>query len=107
MSVVTNVILTAFLNEEAALAWISGQLDKGSALVRLASDNSPMAGTKTLEATVCVGAYNYLSLARLLELVDAAPWDQPEHVRVFVCEQDDMSFCCVYPPSLAISKDEE
>ena len=106
MSQVTNIILTAGLSEEDAIGWINAKMNEpdthshGDGFTPLHKGNCPLAGNKTLEQTVCVGAFNYLSLDRFVGIVKQAPWYVPEDVRLFVCGQEDEVFYQVMPGAL-------
>lgn len=45
-------------------------------------------GTKSLEAIVLVGAFNYLTTDEMIKHIRSLPWRKPDNVRIFVQEQD-------------------
>lgn len=98
MSRVTNVILTAACAEdiddndhanamESVNQWLA---EKNYGEFARVDGNA--GGTKAMEAFVFLGAFNYLDLVAFLAVVGAAPWQQPENVRVFVKQQEDERF---------------
>lgn len=46
-------------------------------------------GAKCLERPTFIGAFNYLDLDGLIAHLKTMPWRYPEHVQLFVCEQED------------------
>ena len=94
MSLVTNVILTADTSESEAVEWVNTHFirEDEKPFVLLNSDNAPLAGRKSLERTVCLGAFNFLDLGRLVEAIKSAPWTRPETVQLFVSQQHEEKF---------------
>lgn len=95
MSLVTNVILTTFLNDEDAVATVNESLKaqptmSGHDVLHPVHDHG--SNRKAMEADVYIGAFNYLDLDGLLQAVRSAPWEWPDYVRVFVQQQDDDGF---------------
>lgn len=49
-------------------------------------------GDKGFEATVYVGAFNYLEVSEFIEFVLTRPWHSPEEVQLFVKRQEESKF---------------
>jgi hypothetical protein len=49
-------------------------------------------GSKSLEQYVMVGAFNHLHLDNLKSHLAELDWEEPENVRLIVCEQDEDGF---------------
>lgn len=81
MSVVTDVILTTFLDEDAAFKRLCTALPD-----RIPPVPVHQHGTtgKAMQADVYLAAYNYLNLDELIVAVEQAGWHTPEEVRLFV-----------------------
>ena len=106
MSHVTNVIITLECltedQEDEVLDHVNrwaekdDTVSKGSAFTKIPGDC--IGGTKAFEATVFMGAFNYLDLDALLaHLVNHVPWrkvhiDPGRDVSVFVKGEDDCTF---------------
>ncbi len=97
MSWVTNVIIAAGLlnaNDEndrvPPIESINGELRKlGHGTF---SRVKATASRKSLETTIHVGAFNYLSREEVLSIVRAAPWEFADSVQVFIQEQEEDLF---------------
>jgi hypothetical protein len=103
MSRVTDVILTCGCSEEVgpedgnptyrvpAVEPINEWLLKNNygKLVRV--DEYVTSG-KAMQATVFIGAFNYLDLKEFIKVVDAAPWDVKENTALFVKEEEQDTF---------------
>ena len=91
MSRVTNLIITASTGEEEAISYLRqefpGPPEGGggdfSNLAIVPEVQPFIAGTKTPEASILLGAFNKFDEKRFLESVRQAPWIYPESVRVF------------------------
>jgi hypothetical protein len=81
MSVVTDVILTTFLDEDAAFARLCAALP--DRLPPVAVHQHATTG-KAMQADVYLAAYNYLVLDELVAAVEQAGWKVPEEVRLFI-----------------------
>jgi hypothetical protein len=108
MSVVTNVILCAGAAEDGykplpetdGIKFVNDWLRdlrpdvSHNALVNIeAPDNGNWyGGTKRLECSIWVGAFNYLPVEEFVERVKAAPWRDKESVQLFIKEDDDQLF---------------
>lgn len=104
MSKVTNVILIFSIMEDQpddskvhpVLAELNKSLDGAKHYVRFEPFDFPhdnaSTGTKAMETNICLGGFNYLDLPHLITCVKAAPWKEPEHVQLFVMEDDDDVF---------------
>src|ERR1700754_2931110 len=49
-------------------------------------------GTKHPELDLYGAAYNYLDLASFMDVLLSTPWQEPEYVQLFVCEQETFKF---------------
>jgi hypothetical protein len=83
MSVVTNVILTCDLQEDAAVAKMNSWLS-AAGHGRLVDVSGVAGGEKSMEAGVWVAAFNYLQIGGFIEAVRECPWEHPENVRLFM-----------------------
>lgn len=102
MSYVHNVILVSGCGEyveqdngpdrypavEFIDAWLA-ENHRGGTLAYVGDRSN---GGKALECEVWVGGFNYLDVQGLIEVVRAAPWDNPDCVQLFVKEQEDDLF---------------
>lgn len=97
MNVITNVILTASVDEDEAVKELSELISKyhwsGRQFVN-ANDHIDVvvAGNKAMECTVLLGAFNYLQINELLTAIKAAKWKFPEIVQLFFQTQDADTF---------------
>lgn len=60
--------------------------------VRLARVDQHAVGPKAMESEVWIAAFNHFGLSQIRELLNAAPWIDPENVRYLVMEQEDDAF---------------
>lgn len=98
MSVVTNVILTYPLWDDQRVEEVNRFFKEGTGFLRL--EDESYGGTKRLECTVLVGAFNYLDLAGLIEHIRSLSWragpngrfDRSGQVQMFVNGQEDQVF---------------
>lgn len=114
MSKVTNAILhMGCLNDEAGedtalleavnLAFgPDGPLSTQMGFVLI--DSEDVGGSKNLECTLAIGAFNYLDLDKLIAHLRTVPWpsDQRDLVQLIVKEQDDDAFGIIW-----VNADEE
>lgn len=86
MSVVTNVILITFIDEDISplLAWLKAE-ERG--LLHEISDHA--GGNKALERDLWVGAFNYLDDQEFLRQVFLCKFEWPELVGVIIAYQHD------------------
>ena len=102
MSDVTNVILTYPLWDEERVAAINEFFEDSRGFLRL--EDPHYGGTKRLECTILVGAFNYLDLPGLVAHVRSLSWragpegryNRADQVQMFVQKQDDSSFRSLY-----------
>lgn len=103
MSVVTNVILTFAVIEDADERMAEVNAFEGFAgglgfnrRIQSRGDVDPInlyiGGGRNTEARIYIGAFNYLIVDEFIEHVRAANWKHPEHVRLYINEQDDEAF---------------
>lgn len=99
MSYVTNVLLSFSIleDEDARMAevngWLSQNDSRGQQLGDISGAEDPKyGGSKFMEVPLWGAAFNYVDLDGLRGAVRAAKWKEPEHVRLFVCDQDDDTF---------------
>ena len=100
MSVVTDVILTCALGEEAdgpdyfscpAVEKINEWLVKERyGMLRRVDDEA--GGNKVMQAVVYLGAFNYLDVDCFIKQLKEAPWELPESVRVFIKREQEEFF---------------
>ena len=99
MSIVTNIILHFSIIEEN-----SNTIDIINALLRknnhgeLGDGELSNKGGKHLESPIYIGAFNYLDVSALLDLISAIKWTEPENVQLFIQGQSDSKFM-VFEPS--------
>jgi hypothetical protein len=55
-------------------------------------DSDAYGGYKTMEVPLYGAAFNYVSPEQFKAAVRSAAWEEPEHVRVFICDQADEVF---------------
>lgn len=105
MSHVTNIMVTVGIVEDegpgtAIHALVAGPIagsGRGDRFGNLTDgwvdrDWTPWGGTKNPEATVLGGAFNHFDISAFLTWVVALPWEEPQHVRIMVQDQDDDHF---------------
>lgn len=96
MSYVTNVLLSFSIMEdaEARVAEVNENLAEHSQGQKLGDiwQSDVYGGSKYMEVPLYGAAFNYVEAARFIEAVRSASWKEPEHVRVYVCDQDDDAF---------------
>lgn len=95
MSRVTDVILTFSIGDVAGMETVNRVLrdeSEGQAFV-LTSAHEPQdevsGGGKRLQASVAMGAFNYVSDEVLIEAVRSHEWKMPERVQIFVKGEHD------------------
>lgn len=49
-------------------------------------------GHKFMEVPLYGAAFNYVEVRSMMDALQAARWKEPEHVRLFICDQDDDTF---------------
>jgi hypothetical protein len=91
-----NVILTHGCNEysQAVMCDVNNALDDShTPFTRVpASDSEYVGGEKNMECDVYLAAFNYMPLEHLLAAIRGARWNRPEHVQVFVKDEDEERF---------------
>ncbi len=89
MSVVTDVLLTGGLELEDMVAMVNLFFDPGPGLAMV--DGRQVGGSKCLQATVLIGAFNYLDLSGFVAHLRELPWPRwsTERIRLFVQEEND------------------
>ena len=104
MSDVTNVILTFSIleNAELRLRNVNQYFSSRWANETHTEDlfevhDTAVAGTKFLEHPTCIGAFNYLNADAFLKHVVNVPWEYPDKVQVFICDQDEDSYTDRFP----------
>jgi hypothetical protein len=93
MSQVTNVLLTTAWGEGFSAVHLLRQA--GFTFISCNDEGLPVgwyAGTKMLECEIYPGAFNHLDLNKLVAAINAAPWESPESVQLFVQGQDEDRF---------------
>lgn len=98
MSYVTNVLLHigTLEDEEARMAEVNRFLEaRHGGLVSLQSSGDWYGGTKGFEASLWVGAFNYLDREGFLRHLLTVAWEYPDEVQVIWCGQDDDVFSIV------------
>ena len=103
MSRVTDVILTCGCGEEEhrtsgdpeyyvpAVDTINAWLSENNYGKLIRVDHLVTSG-KAMQATVFIGAFNYLDLKEFIKVVDASPWDMKENMALFVKEEEEWTF---------------
>lgn len=100
MSRVTNLIITfsTLEDEERIVAEMRAFVknDNGFYIASVNDERLPhgwYGGTKNLECSILIGAYNYLDLQLFLDFLrNNVNWEAPDLVQLVVKEQDDMKF---------------
>ena len=97
MSPVMNVILTHGCGEftQSVMCDVNNAISDRyeTAFTRVpASDSEFVGGDKNMECDVYLAAFNYMPLEHLLAAVRGARWNSPEHVQVFVQDEDEDRF---------------
>ena len=92
MSRVANVILT-FSGAEADMRRLQelNENTKDLCGVRF-SEVEGATGSKALERGICVGAFNYLDVAGLIEAIRKVNWHYPGSVQLFICNEEEDRF---------------
>lgn len=86
MSRVTNAILTLAAGDDRV-----DQINKfftGTGFLKV----EKVGGSKWLECTIAIGAFNHLDLAELIEHIRMIQFNFPESVQLIVQEQEDDKF---------------
>ncbi len=91
MGEVTNVILTWGLEDTPPEIRVGEVVDARGFRLRLVQ-SCCSGGSKVLEHNIATGAMNHLDLPDFVSRLKAIKWEEPEHVRLFVCEQEDDAF---------------
>lgn len=87
MSLVTNVLLKCLWEQpcvDKINEWLE-EHEKG----KLAKVDGYAGGRKFMELDLYAGAFNYLDVIAFIDVVDGQPWDDREHVQLFIQEQKD------------------
>ena len=101
MSVVTNVMLSFSIGEEdyeAGDGWGHPIVDEINKLLvndhhgKLVNVARFAGGEKHMETDVYMGAFNIFDTKQFITYVNMMNWTEPEHVQVFVQEQEEYSF---------------
>jgi len=98
MSNVTNVILHMGILEDARARIqevndLSSLRDGGTGTFLVnANPNDVSGGTKALEATIFLAAFNHLHLGEFMRELKTIAWEHPDELQVIVQEQDDEIF---------------
>lgn len=106
MSMVTNVILTFPNDASEDDSWMDKinayfpRTPTGESLgfVLLNNHNAAYGGTKALEHSVAVGAFNYLELNNLIAHLNSLDWESRKDVRIMICEQENDAFRMIALP---------
>ena len=101
MSVVTNIIITTWLEEPGMhrLNAAMNRIKRGDSFNEV-SDHC--GGTKAMEAHVWLGAFNHLNLDDFWSCMRIADLEYPEDVRVFIQQQEEEHFSpAVRPEAVA------
>jgi hypothetical protein len=91
MSVVTNIILAAAL-DEYGVDLLNAALGKARLGGRLERMDKEAGGTKVMEAAIWLAAFNHLNLEAFVAMVKTVEWETPGEVSLFVKEQEDDVF---------------
>jgi hypothetical protein len=100
MSIVTNIILTCSSGENTSeissqLAGFTYNLNIPFNIVCVDDKKLPKGwygGTKYIEGEIFIGAYNHLNLDEFVAFMKTVQWESPQNVRLFVKEQNDLTF---------------
>lgn len=107
MSRVTDVILTASLQEEPGETRTYPAVEELNTWLRerrfgeLKEVSEAAGGTRAMQALVFLGAFNYLDLSEFVEAVKAAPWRDSEGIALFVKQEEEWRFTDVTPNTQA------
>jgi hypothetical protein len=86
MSLITDVVVVAMFNEDAAIAHVNAHLAATDSRKQQLEplDMNAAGGTKVSSARVYAAAFNYVDWPGLRDALLAAPWRLPEDVTVCV-----------------------
>ncbi len=87
MSRVTDIIITCGVAENSAIDKLNSLFQSGTPF----KEASPSAGTKALQTTILIGAFNYLDAEKLVFAIRNAGWRWPESVRLFAQSEGEYS----------------
>ena len=114
MSWVTNVILHVGIFDKELVPKVNEffERDQIRGFVSLDDDSLPKGwygGTKYLEASFSVGAFNYLDMNNLLAHIRGIEWSEPEAVQLIVLDQEDYKcrLVDVFPDAQALHEQQE
>lgn len=99
MSMVANVILAYSIADD------DGETQQQELLARInrffrdgeGFTEPGYGGTKALEHPTFIAAFNHLDLDGFIAHLKTIEWKEPEHVQLFVCEQEDDSYTLISP----------
>lgn len=115
MSRVTNVILTwSIMEDDNVIGEINEVVrqanDRGQRFVSCKDPSLPdgwYGGSKMLETNIAIAAFNYFGPSEVIDALTLVKWQEPENVRVMICDQDDLAFTMHELPKRTIIVDHE
>lgn len=99
MSDVTNLMITfgGSEDEAAVIEKLREYKHRGLSFHTVSVDDDKLpkgwyGGSKNLECTILIGAYNHLHFKSLVEFMRNMPWERPDNVQLIVKMQWDSKF---------------